>query len=505
MRRALVRIAAVAMAAVVVMACVLVRPVGAAGRRPSWCRTPAAAVRVEAGQSIQAAVDARPEGTSFLLAAGVHRLASVEPKRGDRFYGQLDRACRRLTTLSGARLSIGFTPVGRFWAAGGQDQHGQVHGQCELGWPRCDRPEDVYVDDRPLRHAESLEEVGPGSYFFDYDTDTVYLADDPTGARVEIATARHAFGPAADDVTVQGMVIEKYAVPAQMGAVGDQFPRSGWQVVGNEIRLNHGTGLMLGPGSRAHGNYLHHNGQQGFAARGAGVLVDGNEIAYNNYAHVDPRWEAGALKVQRTQSIVIRGNCVHDNAGPGIWVDIDNTNSIIEANTVFGNDEMGIFFEISQGATIRDNRVGRNGRINPGWLYGANILISSSTNADVYRNRVEVDAGFGNAIAIIGQPRTDEQGTLYQGTGSRVHHNDVTFLGAAGVQGAAADFPAGMDRIFATNSFSANAYHVTDPAAAHFAWAGNNLASFAEFQSHGQDVDATLDTNSTPARWSCPI
>ena len=45
-----------------------------------------------------------------------------------------------------------------------------------------------------------------------------------------------------------GLVMEKYAIPAQMGAVGDQFPRARWRVENNEIRLNHGTGLMNGTG-----------------------------------------------------------------------------------------------------------------------------------------------------------------------------------------------------------------------------------------------------------------
>jgi hypothetical protein len=43
-------------------------------------------------------------------------------------------------------------------------------------------------------------------------TDTVHIGDDPAGQRVEIATARHAFGPSADDVVVEGLVIEKYAI-----------------------------------------------------------------------------------------------------------------------------------------------------------------------------------------------------------------------------------------------------------------------------------------------------
>ena len=54
------------------------------------CEAPADAIVIAAGESIQDAVDAHPEGTSFLLAAGVHRLASVRPRTGNAFYGERD-------------------------------------------------------------------------------------------------------------------------------------------------------------------------------------------------------------------------------------------------------------------------------------------------------------------------------------------------------------------------------------------------------------------------------
>ncbi|MDP8959418.1 MAG: right-handed parallel beta-helix repeat-containing protein, partial [Actinomycetota bacterium] len=46
------------------------------------------AVRVEPGRSLQEAVRAHPEGTTFVLGAGVHRGQSVVPKRGNTFLGE---------------------------------------------------------------------------------------------------------------------------------------------------------------------------------------------------------------------------------------------------------------------------------------------------------------------------------------------------------------------------------------------------------------------------------
>ncbi len=49
---------------------------------------PDSTVVIRPGQSIQQAVDAHPPGTSFLLAAGVHRRQVVRPKDGMSFIGQ---------------------------------------------------------------------------------------------------------------------------------------------------------------------------------------------------------------------------------------------------------------------------------------------------------------------------------------------------------------------------------------------------------------------------------
>jgi parallel beta-helix repeat protein len=488
------------------------------GGSTGQCQHPQDAVPVPAGQSIQQAVNDHPAGTAFLLGAGVHRLAQVDPLPRNRFYGQLAPDCTRLTTLTGASQLTAFTRDGnRWWAPIGTAQQGQIHGRCEPGWGRCDYPNDVYVDNQPIRHEPDLNALGAGEYHVvrndvpgqEEDDPRVYVGSDPAGHTIEIATARYAFGPGAADVTVSGLVIEKYAIPPQMGAIGDQDPSGGWRVENNEVRQNHGTGVKVGAGSVVRGNYLHHNGQQGFGATGDGVLLEGNEIAANNYAHVDPGWEAGAMKVQQTQNLVIRGNCVHHNAGPGIWVDIENTNALIEDNTVFHNDQMGIFFEISQGGTIRDNRVGRNGRANTDWLYGANIMVSTSENADVHHNDVEVDPAFGNAITIVWQdrPREGTQLPPYRGNGSRVHDNEVTFLGGSGVQGAADDFVSTDPRkgeVFRTNSFDANTYHATSVTAPHFAWDGNYTSlNFAGFRDYRQEAAGEIDTAVAARSWSC--
>ncbi len=477
-----------------------VGPDGSAGPDCSHLKPPPGAVSVAPGTDIQGVVDGHPAGTVYLLQAGVHRMQKIEAKQGDAFFGELDASCQRLTVLNGSRLLQSWTKEGSLWVHGGQTQQGQVHGQCEQGWPRCKYPEDLFFDDQMLRHVDSQGAVGPGSWFFDYGADKVYLGDDPAGHQVEVGVTRVAFSPSASHVKIVALVVEKYAIPAQMGAIGDQYPESDWQIEHNEVRLNHGTGINISDRGQAIDNYIHHNGQKGIGADGDDGLVEGNEISHNNVAHVASGWEAGGSKFAYTNRLTVRGNCVHHNGGPGLWTDISNKDTLYEKNVVFANDKEGIFHEISYDAIIRDNLVGQNAPHGSAWLYSSNILISTSKNVQVYGNTVEVSDQYGNGIGIIWQDR----GGDYASTGCSVTDNDVTFIGSDGLQGAAADFDPARAQVFATNSFDDNAYHATDVGDPHFAW-DNGQRTFAAFQAAGQEKNGTIDTKVVVRSWSCEM
>ena len=55
--------------------------------------------RDRAGRLLQQAVDANPEGTTFCLKSGIHRLATAVPRSGQRFVGEGAE-----TVLWGARI-----------------------------------------------------------------------------------------------------------------------------------------------------------------------------------------------------------------------------------------------------------------------------------------------------------------------------------------------------------------------------------------------------------------
>jgi nitrous oxidase accessory protein NosD len=427
-------------------------------------------VVVEPGQLIQGLVDTHPEGTVFLLEAGVHRQQSIYPKAGMAFLGEPG------TVLNGSRLLEDWSREGDWWVATGQTQQGKVAGQCIQGYQGCRYPEDLFLDHRMLWQVTSLAELEVGSWYFDYAADQIYLAQDPTGHQVEGSVTERAFSGSVANVTIRDLVIEKYANPAQLGAI-DAWTASGWVIEGNEIRLNHGVGLMFGSHFRVVGNHIHHQGQLGIGGRGEGTVVEGNEIAHNNQAGFVSGWEGGGSKFVFTQGLVVRDNHVHHNLGTGLWTDTDNLDTLYEGNLVTDNAAHGIFHEASYDALIQGNTLDRNRR---------GIFVLSSPNVEIADNVIAGNSEIGILgfqVAVAGGAHGPHELTnLY------VHNNQVTLLvGTTGVRQSVGDQSYFTSR---GNRFEDNTY-VVGSAGEYFEWM-DGLHTFEEWMGYGNDLGGTL-------------
>jgi parallel beta-helix repeat protein len=426
---------------------------------------PPGAVVVKVGADIQALVNANANGTVFWIEAGEHRLQSITPKAGQSFIGE-DGA-----VLNGSRELTGFAASGSTWYVGGQTQEGARRLLDHADATRGGYPDAVFLDDKPLQPVATLQDVRPGTFFFDYAADRIYIGDNPSGHQVEAAVSDFAFKGSATGVTIQNLTIEKYATPAQFGTIGGATKTQDWLIKDNEVRLNYGVGIQAGTGSEVIDNYVHHNGQMGVGATGNGILYQGNEIASNGFwAGIDPYWEGGGSKFAWTQNLVVRDNHVHDNSGMGLWTDIDNIYTLYEGNRVENNSGSGISHEISYDAVIRNNTLVGNGFGFDVWLWGGAIQIQNSSNVEVYGNYVDMTNG-GNGITLIQQNR----GT--GGYGPRVtednyvHDNIVVSRSGEGRSGAVADYNWAAMKA-GGNVFDDNEYRVTSTAEDHFAYGG---------------------------------
>jgi parallel beta-helix repeat protein len=441
-RAARVWVVAAMLAAVAILVVVLV--VVLPDRRPTGTAA-CEGVALTPSDVLADALARHPEGTTFCLAPGTYRPDStLEPKAGQR----LVAAGSPPAVISGARVVEARPEEGR-WTIAGQTTLGRsefdhdqqcrpVDGRDPAGM--CVYRDQVFLGGETLWQVASPAELTQGAFFWDYGTGTIHLADDPSGRTLEVsAVAGPAIGGGNPSVVLDGLVVEKFGNAAQSGAI--QAARD-WTIVGVEVRLNHGAGVHMGPGTDLLDSSIHHNGQLGIhggqapCSGATGLVVEGNEIAFNNVAGYNWGWEGGASKWNHTDGLVVRDNYVHDNYGIGLWTDGANINTLYEGNRVEDNAGMGINHELSYAATIRDNVVRGNGFDHPvqGAAWGAGIFVDQSRDVEVSGNVVEGNAA---GITAVQEPASDlcgygvaEIANLY------VHDNTVVQTGgiAAGLQ-----------------------------------------------------------------------
>jgi hypothetical protein len=430
-----------------------------------------------------------------MLQAGVFRMQSVVPKVGDIFEGQPG------AVLNGSRLLTSFARSGNYWVVDGQTQRGTANGRCLPGYSGCQHPEDLFFNNVPLQRVETLAQVATGKWYFDYDTASVYFVDNPTGKTVEIGVTTHAFSGRAANVTIMGLTIEKYAVPAQDGAIScydatNVCLGSGWTIESNEIRLNHGAAVRLANNQVIQSNYIHHNGQEGLTGSGSNILIQNNEIAFNNTLGFDFGWEAGGTKFSNTTNLVVQGNYVHDNKGPGLSLDYQTFNWLIQGNRTSGNYAAGILDELGYDGTARYNIVEKDGsypgKTTPSMWYGCGIQVSASQNAQVYGNAV---IGNSNGICAVSNSRGSGDRGAFLVQNLSIHDNVIVQSSGSAV-GAVADSGEYLNVYSSSwnNHWTSNSYKLSSPGGNFYTWSGGpSYASMSatRWQSFGQDTAGT--------------
>ena len=287
------------------------------------------------------------------------------------------------------------------------------------------------------------------------------------------------------DVVVKGIKFQNFT---------DEAVHAGWSwlIADNEIRTSR-IGVGVNDGTVLRNNYIHHNAQYGLSGGPtSNVLIEGNEVAYNNTSNScggSCSGNAGASKIVGSSagswSITWRGNWVHDNTGPGIWADGNVHTSLYENNVAENNSGPGILVEISWDAIIRTNTVRNNSSDMAGkscW-WGGQILVNTSQNYDIYGNTISSAAG-SNGICLVDATRPDTAPFPTYLANISVHHNTVHLSGAAatGLVGNSAR----------SIKFDNNTYRVAIASSASWAWFDRYPLAWSDFRSRGQEPNGTV-------------
>jgi parallel beta-helix repeat protein len=295
-------------------------------------------------------------------------------------------------------------------------------------------------------------------------------------------------------VTVRGFVIEHFLNDWAVGPRAPVHPGWNWTVENNEIRRNERAGLVLGNGMIARDNYIHHNGQLGInGGPVSGVLIEGNQIAYNNTGSYSTGIHAGGAKIigssAGSSNLVWRGNWVHHNTGHGLWMDYNVRNVTFEDNLIEDNTGIGIFHEVSWDAIIRHNVIRNNAAMYVGksCYHGAQIQVLNSQNVEIYGNTVRSTDGSNGICAVdIDRPATAPASTKVANL--FVYDNEVRMRlsGSTGMVGRAAAYGT-----TANNRFVHNTYYVATMTSRQWAWSTYPVA-WNPWNDFGNDVQGTM-------------
>lgn len=437
---------------------------------------------IEPGDDAAAIVESSPEGTTFLIKAGKHYGFSVQPRDGHVFTGE-DGA-----VVSGATLVTEFRQEGGLWVLEGRAEEGEVRGICYDDQPSCAYPEQVFLDGEAQYQVLSLAEVEPGTFYFDYAADEVYLGSDPTGKLIEVSGEAHAFTGPASNVVIQNLVVEQYANNAQEGAINARDGRTGplsrgWVIRNSTIQWNSGEGIKLGHETLVEGSLITHNGRLGIHGSSdfENAVVQDNEVAWNcmDYGFECLGWGGGGIKVAQAAGITVRDNFVHHNDGKGLHADVGSGGVVFERNVVEDNEAHGIIIEISCGAVISRNQVRRNGHGEAAGALAGGISILSSSGVEITRNVVEH-----NAFGVWGRQDEREWEDCGKLGDLTVTHNLIRMTeGFTGVAANAGSSVFSSDIVFDYNTYQV--FEASDP----FRWE-NGRYSIEEWRSLGFDANS---------------
>ncbi len=280
------------------------------------------------------------------------------------------------------------------------------------------------------------------------------------------------------DVTIRGLIIQNF-----QGVYEDFKKRNAikvgndWLVEDNEIRYNSETGIHIGVGLVLRNNKIHHNGRYGITG-GPGldqnILIEGNEIAYNNARDL-PWATAGTAKVvgssQGATGLRWIDNWVHHNNGHGIHHD-GNTGPGIEiaGNLIEHNIGSGIQHEASWGIEIHDNHFYNNAKkfLKKSCFHGAQILNNNSSDMRIYNNHIESDEE-ANGVCMVDTDSRDYFPNSETVTNTTVTNNTIKLIGIGqnGLVGNGEFAPYDEEDVF----FNANTYYLPDPSPTARHWA----------------------------------
>ena len=307
------------------------------------------------------------------------------------------------------------------------------------------RREMIFVDGKPLRQVLTDDGLRPGTFSVS-EADRRVLIRLPEGAdarrsRIEVATRPAALDLGSlwrdsrgadgwpEDFVLRGLVFRHYTQPTYGEAAVPAYGRR-FLIEDCDIGWNNAAGLALrGADFVVRRTRIHDNGFLGVSipptsqpAAERFVLQD-CEVARNNWRGAMGGFfgfAVAGVKIMTSRDYVLRRVWSHGNACPGVWLDKENRNVLVERCRLTGNRRgPGLWVEISEGpVAVRDSTLAYN---------QSGMFISNSSEVSL-----EGCVLFGNATAQIGEwsPAIDREG--FRDVGLALRNNVIACASRGG-------------------------------------------------------------------------
>ncbi|MBW3084141.1 hypothetical protein KEM60_00325 [Austwickia sp. TVS 96-490-7B] len=298
--------------------------------------------------------------------------------------------------FDGSRAVGGWRADGTAWVATGwytnfDDSPTQTTGAPDNdtpGWqfinpkyPMASHPDMVWIGGVEQRQVGSRAEVKAGTFYVDDAAGKLYLGSDPQGKVVEASDLTAAMNIQAPQVSLRGIAVRRYAnsVP-QMGAILGYG--TGLQMENVIVQDNATTGLgVYAGGARLSRITVSGNGETGLNGwRADDLVVTDSLFEKNNDERFNFAPAAGAMKVVKSQGVVVRGSKFVNNPGPGLWFDESVAKMTVVGNDIRDNEGTGLIVELSSRAVVADNVV--TGNLEEG------IRVQNSDKVSVWNNTI---------------------------------------------------------------------------------------------------------------------
>lgn len=281
----------------------------------------------------------------------------------------------------------------------------------------------VIANGQMLQAVYSRADVREGTFFLEGspgNPSTLFAQlpgnANPNNASMQTSRLNHLFNPSNNEANCRfgqvkgyfhliGITFRHTANDGQMGAVCAGSEGSLLENITAE--WTNGSGFLIsGKNHVVRGVRALNNGMSGIRGEYCdNCTVEYATSKYNNWKGYEPFWESGGGKWLYTTNSTFRKLDFSDNYGPGLWLDMDNFDNVIEQSRFDGNHGANLFLEWTTDRTIVRNNVFSRAKYAGGTFYGHGVLIHAANNNMLLYNTFMGNEGGGMRIRADGRDK----------------------------------------------------------------------------------------------------